>query len=287
MSQPSAREAELLRRVAELEGELERQEDAARRLRDLEERMRGVFQAARDGIGITQDGIVIEVNQRFAELFGYSVEEMVGKHPSVFHPPEHREEVRQKIQSNDEQPYEVPCLRKDGTTFIGEVCGRTILVGSRKARVTALRDITAARREEEARQRALFQEEVIRQQEALLAELAAPVLPIARGVLVVPLVGALNEQRGQRVIDALGREVASRGARVAILDITGVPEVNQHVGEGFLRAARMVQLLGAQVIVTGIRPEVARRLVELDADLGGVITCGTLEQGVARALARA
>jgi PAS domain S-box-containing protein len=286
MSGPRPTEQELLQRINTLELQLHDATQAQQRLEEAEHRLSKLLEAVRDGIAITERGVVREVNGQMARLFGYTTDEMIGMSAPDFHTPEWREIVYERIRTNDEQPYEAVCRRKDGSTFLAEICGRATLFEGRPARVTALRDITARRQAEDAQRDAAVRDEVIRAQAALLAELSAPILPVAQGVLVLPLIGRISAERAQQVIEALGDAVASRQARIAILDITGVPEVDADVGDALLRAARMAELLGAQVMLTGVRPEVARRLVEIGADLGGLATHGTLEQGIARALRR-
>lgn len=284
MPEPSIREEELLRQIAALEEELAGKRETERQLRELEERLRKLLEAARDGFAITERGFIVNLNPQMSDMFGYQVDEMIGMQAADCHPPEWRDFIREKILSDHELPYEATCQRKDGSTFLVEICGRRIQLGERTARVTAIRDISALRLAEETRRAAAVQDELIRSQASLLAELAAPILPIAPGVLVLPLIGRMNAERAQRILDALGREVVAQQAQVVLLDITGLPEASAMTGDGLLRGARMVGLLGARVILTGIRPEVARRLVELEADLAGLVTCGTLEQGVALAL---
>jgi rsbT co-antagonist protein RsbR len=103
-------------------------------------------------------------------------------------------------------------------------------------------------------------------------------------VVVMPLIGALDSARAQQVIETLLEGVAARRARVAILDITGVAVVDSQVANGLLRAAQAVRLLGASVVLTGIKPEVAQTLVNLGADLRGIVTRGSLQSGIAFAL---
>jgi rsbT co-antagonist protein RsbR len=103
-------------------------------------------------------------------------------------------------------------------------------------------------------------------------------------VLVMPLVGALESTRAQQVIEALLHGVAAGHARAAILDITGVPVVDTQVANALLQAAQSVRLLGAQVLITGIRPEVAQTLVGLGVDLSLMITRATLQDGIAYAM---
>jgi len=120
----------------------------------------------------------------------------------------------------------------------------------------------------------------------MLAELSTPLIPINEDVLVMPLIGSLDQARSDNVIHTLLAGITRSRARVAILDITGVPGLDTLSADAILRAAKAVQLLGARVVLTGIRPEVAQTLVTLGADLSGIITRGTLEDGIAFAMAR-
>jgi rsbT co-antagonist protein RsbR len=147
-------------------------------------------------------------------------------------------------------------------------------------------NITERKRAEDLLRQSITQEETIRAQEAALAELSTPLIPISDAVMVMPLIGAVDSRRAQLVLEALLEGVASSHALVAILDITGVPVVDTQVANALLRAAQAVKLLGAQVVLTGIRPEVAQTLVGLGADLSGIVTCGSLQTGIAYATSR-
>jgi anti-anti-sigma regulatory factor len=129
-----------------------------------------------------------------------------------------------------------------------------------------------------------LQEEIIRSQEAALRELSTPLIPIADEVVVMPLVGSLDSRRAQQVIETLLVGVAELRAQVAIVDITGVPVVDTQVANALVQAAQSVRLLGAEVVLTGIRPEVAQTLVGLGTDLQTIITRATLQSGIAFAL---
>ncbi|EYF07788.1 PAS domain-containing protein [Chondromyces apiculatus] len=144
-------------------------------------------------------------------------------------------------------------------------------------------DITG-RREAEAETKRL-QEEMFRVQEATLRALSTPLLPIAEGVVVMPLIGMLDEKRVQQAMDVLLSGIAAHHASQVILDVTGVPQVNAQVANALVQAAQAVRLLGAQVAVTGIQPAIARILIELGVDLGALQTRGTLQSGIAHALA--
>jgi anti-anti-sigma factor len=133
-------------------------------------------------------------------------------------------------------------------------------------------------RELAERQRA---ELVIQQQAEILAELSTPLIPVSDRTLVMPLIGSIDTARAQQILEAMLSAVATHSAANIIVDITGLPLIDTHVADTLLRAARAVQLLGAQVIITGIRPEVAQTLVSLGVDLGRIRTFSTLQRGIA------
>ena len=133
----------------------------------------------------------------------------------------------------------------------------------------------------EAETRRLAQEQTLKAQEAALLELSTPLLPVGDDVLVMPLVGSMDAKRASRVLEVLLRGVSERRARVAILDITGVPAMDSAVADAIVRVAKGARLLGAQVILTGVGPEVARTLVEIGAELGDLTTASSLQTAMA------
>lgn len=145
-------------------------------------------------------------------------------------------------------------------------------------------DITELRRTEELRRQSAEQEATIRAQMALLAELSTPILRIGGGALVLPLVGSLDSHRAARVVEALLQAVDEQRAELVLLDITGVPLVDTQVANALLQTARAVRLLGARMVLTGIRPDVAQTIVALGVDLGDIITRADLQEGIRYAL---
>lgn len=129
-----------------------------------------------------------------------------------------------------------------------------------------------------------LQESMIQLQAATLAELSTPLIPISDRVMVLPLIGALDTQRTQQVLETLLEGVAERKAEVVIVDITGIRIVDTQVANTLIQAARAVRLLGSRVMLTGIRPEVAQTLIGLGIDLAGLDTAGTLQSGIAKVL---
>lgn len=144
------------------------------------------------------------------------------------------------------------------------------------------RDVTAQHQAEV--EVSALREQIIEAQREALRELSTPLIPLADGLLAMPLIGTIDSNRAQQVIEALLTGVSAANARTVILDITGVSLVDTQVASALLRAAQAVKLLGAEVILTGIRPEVAQTLVTLGADLSGITTRATLQSGIASAM---
>jgi CheY-like chemotaxis protein/anti-anti-sigma regulatory factor len=154
------------------------------------------------------------------------------------------------------------------------------------ARANAELEAEGAERLRAEQDRARLQEEVIRMQAAMLEELSTPLIPLSDAVVIMPLVGTIDSKRAEQILAVVSQGVVSKGARVAIIDITGVPTVDTHVASVLIRASQAVRLLGAEVVLTGIRSRVARALVELGVDLGGLVTRGSLQAGIAYAQSR-
>ena len=135
-------------------------------------------------------------------------------------------------------------------------------------------------------EQARLREEVIRVQDELLAELSTPLIPLNRDIVVMPLVGAVDSKRARRVLGALLAGLERTRAPVAIIDITGVSVVDEHVANTLVQAAQAARLLGTEVVLTGIRAAVARALVRLGVELGPLNTRKTLQDGIDCALER-
>jgi anti-anti-sigma regulatory factor/PAS domain-containing protein len=150
--------------------------------------------------------------------------------------------------------------------------------------VVVITDVTE--RKQAVLERARLQDEVIRAQAAALRELSTPLIPISDDILVMPLIGAIDRERGQSILEVALSGARERRARVTILDITGVPAVDAQAAAALTSAARALRLLGVEPVLSGVRPEVAQALVELDVPLAGIVTCGSLQAGIAYAMRR-
>jgi DNA-binding response OmpR family regulator len=159
---------------------------------------------------------------------------------------------------------------------------RTAELGDANARLSTQ---LAVHRETEAA-RAELQREVIVAQRRRLEELSTPLIPITSRLVVMPLIGTMDSARAEQVLETALLGVSAQRAEVVILDVTGVKQVDAVVAGTLLRTAAALRLLGAQTVITGVRPDVATTLAALDLDLRRVVTLGTLESGIAYALGR-
>ena len=129
------------------------------------------------------------------------------------------------------------------------------------------------------------EETISRQQEEML-ELSTPVVKLWDGVLALPMIGTLDSARTQIVMESLLQRIVETGAEVAIIDITGVPTVDTLVAQHLIKTITAARLMGAECIISGIRPQIAQTIVHLGVDLGDVLTKATLADAFAVALQR-
>jgi rsbT co-antagonist protein RsbR len=126
---------------------------------------------------------------------------------------------------------------------------------------------------------------IIRQQEEMM-ELSTPVVTLWEGVLALPLIGTLDSSRTQVVMESLLQRIVESGASIAIIDITGVPTVDTVTAQHLLKTVAAARLMGADCIISGIRPQIAQTIVHLGVDLGVVVTKASLAGAFAVALRR-
>jgi len=124
-----------------------------------------------------------------------------------------------------------------------------------------------------------------RQQEELL-ELSTPVIKLWEGILAVPMIGTLDSSRTQLVMESLLHRIVETGSELAIIDITGVPTVDTLVAQHLLKTVAAIRLMGADCIVSGVRPQIAQTIVQLGIDLQGIVTKATLADALSLALKR-
>jgi rsbT co-antagonist protein RsbR len=261
------------------EEELKRQADDLRTFYALAEN-------APDGVLVVGgDGTVSYANPAMCALLGYT-ESMAGAQmlDHVDAPEELVSEIGQQISGAGAWGGILSYRRRDGSSVRCQASSFLIRSADDDAGVIAsiVRDLTSQQHAEQ--ERIELQEQVIAAQQAALRELSTPLMPLAHGIVAMPLVGSVDSKRAQQIVEELLSGVAANRATTAIIDITGVPLVDTQVAGALIRAAQAVELLGARVVLTGIRPEVAQTLVGIGMSLGSIVTRGTLQDGIGYAL---
>ena len=129
-------------------------------------------------------------------------------------------------------------------------------------------------------------EDVINRQQQELLELSTPVVKIWDGILALPMIGTLDSARTQVVMESLLQRIVEAESQIAIIDITGVPTVDTLVAQHLLKTVTAIRLMGADCIISGVRPQIAQTIVHLGVDLQGVTTKANLADALALALKR-
>jgi rsbT co-antagonist protein RsbR len=129
-------------------------------------------------------------------------------------------------------------------------------------------------------------EEVIARQQQEMLELSTPVVELWDGIVALPLIGTLDSARTQVVMESLLQTIVDTGAGIAIIDITGVPTVDTLVAQHLLKTVAAARLMGAECLISGIRPQIAQTIVHLGVDLNEVVTKATLADALGIALGR-
>lgn len=242
---------------------------------------------APDGVAVASlEGVVSYANNEYLSLTGYQSEDINGTDiRKLFGGSETELDAILKETFDQGFWYGIwPFVRKDGSIFSGQAS--CFLIRTNEGEAFSLgfimRDITAQLQAEEERIR--LQEQVIQAQRAAIRELGTPLIPLADRIVAMPLVGTIDTSRAQQIMETLLEGCSKHQAEIVILDITGVKVVDSQVADALVRTARAASLLGSEVVITGISPEIAQTLVQIGIDLGTIVTRATLQSGIQYAL---
>lgn len=295
---PLSQEVDLLRkRVAELEAALQDQQRVIDTLRanpaaqhKAEPSIDLWLEFAPDGvIVVDENGVIVRINKQIERLFGYEREDLEGRPIESIIPNRFRTKHVHLRNSYIDTPHVRPmgigldlvALHKNGAEIPVEVSLSPMETSAGSFVISTLRDVSQRKQAEQ--ERSQMQEEIIRMQSLLLDMLSTPLLTVGEGIVVMPLIGTMDTRRADHMVETLLQGVAERQADFALIDITGVPVVDTQVAAIFMRCVQAVRLLGAQVVITGIRPEIAQTLVGLDVDMREMVTMASLQEGIAYA----
>ena len=233
-------------------------------------------------IMLDPQGNVLTWSSAAEQLKGWQASEIIGQHFSRFYPPEDvqrgktENELRVAAQEGrfEDEGWRV---RKDGTRFWASVI-ITCLRG-KDGLVRGFGKITR-----DLSQQRLLDEKNKQQNQEILEMAAVPVVQVWDGIVLVPLIGTLDSQRTQQLMDRLLNRVTETNSPVALLDITGVPSIDTQTAQHLIETIAAVRLLGADVVLTGVRPSIAQTLVHLGIDLSNVTMRSSLAGGLRMAL---
>lgn len=263
---------------------------------EREEILLGLYDLAPRGVLLTRpDGTIVGINATASAMLGYTLEELQGRHfNTITHPDDTRngvDAVRAVLRGEAARVItQKRYIRKDGHAFWTQIDGMPIRDESGKILMfaTYIEDITEQRRQDELRQKSeaehlRLQQQIIATQRDALQQLSTPLIPIREGVLAVPLIGAIDRERAHQLLSTVLDGVSTERASMVIVDITGVVSIDGEVASLLARLAQSVKLLGAQVLLSGIRAEVAQRMIEIGVNLAGVQTVGSFQSAIAMA----
>ncbi|OAN49717.1 histidine kinase [Chloroflexus islandicus] len=255
-------------------------------LRAGEQRLRALIQALPDMFFLlSRDGVFLDFKADSNDDLALPPEVFLNRRMDEMLPPElvalTRRHIDALLATGQGQRYEYQMQVRDE---LRDYEARMTL--SNDNVLVIVRDITEQRRVERERQTLVMQEQIIQAQQAIVRELSTPLIPIADGVVAMPLIGAIDSARAQQIMETLLDGVNRYRASVAILDITGVKVIDTQIAGALIRSAQAARLLGAQVMLTGINPEIAQTLIHIGIEFHEVVTRATLQEGIAYALSR-
>ncbi len=226
-------------------------------------------------------GHVASWNPGAERIKGYHQDEILGKHFACFYPSEAvqrglpEQELKAAVRDGrfEDEGWRV---RKDGRQFWASVVITALREkdGTLRGFGKVTRDLTERKQIEER----------VQQQSREIMELSTPVMQVWEGVVVAPLIGSLDSQRTQQFMERLLSRIVETNSPMALVDIMGVPTIDTQTAQHLVETISAVRLLGAQVVLTGVRPAIAQTLVHLGIDLSGITTRSSLAAGLMVAL---
>ncbi len=240
---------------------------------------RSLIEASLDPlVTIAPDGKITDVNGATESITGRSRSELIGTDFSEYFtdPEKARKGYQQVFREGMVRDYPLELRRANGrvTSVLYNASVYRDESGEVVGVFAAARDITERK----------LTEERIRQQSREILDLSTPVMQVWQGVVAVPLIGTLDSQRTQQFMERLLERIVETNSPVALVDIMGVPTIDTQTAQHLIETISAVRLLGAQVVLTGVRPAIAQTLVHLGIDLSGITTRSSLAAGLLVAL---
>jgi len=270
---------------AELAQESAERRQAEQTLRESEERLRRLVETANviPWEADVESGRITYVGPQAVKMFGYPESEWhkAGFWDAHLHPDDREEVTRLLIETgarDDQVDFECRLIAADGrTAWLHNVSSAGRRPDGKRALGGFLFDITD-RKETEAALRDKL--DIIQRQQDAIRRLSSPIIEVWDGVLTMPIFGTANDDRAQQMMEVLLEAVVRTRCRYAIIDLTGAEALDTGTADHIIKIIRAVQLLGAQGIVVGIRPEMAQTMVAIGVDLSGIVTLANLREAL-------
>ncbi len=259
--------------------DLTEREEQQRLVRQAAAYSRSLIEAALDAlVTISPDGKITDVNGATERITGLTRDELVGTDFCDYFtaPQEARAGYEQVFR--DGQVVDYPLELRHALGHVTPVLYNAAVYRDETGEVIG---VLAVARDISERKLA---EDRIRQQSRDILELSTPVMQIWDGIVAVPLIGSLDSQRTQMFMETLLDRIVETNSPMALVDITGVPTIDTQTAQHLIEAITAVRLLGAEVVLTGVRPVIAQTLVHLGVDLSGITTRASMAAGFKVAL---
>ncbi|TWT26021.1 PAS domain S-box protein [Planomicrobium sp. CPCC 101110] len=224
---------------------------------------------------IHQNHQVLYINDSGSKALRGTKEEIVGASVLDIIKEEYKEAIVQRIQrvmatNQPAQLIEQTMRRLDGTPIDVEVNCSPITYRNQRAIQSVLRDITS-RKEAERKQQELMKE---------INSISAPIVPVSEGVSILPLVGSIDARRAKQLAEDIPGKIQDFNVEYLIIDFSGTYNIDNFVAEYLFQISKTISLLGIKPILTGLRPELARKVVDIGVDLSALHTMATVQQAV-------
>jgi rsbT co-antagonist protein RsbR len=309
--------AEARARIVELEASETKREQTEKALLESEEKYRAILENIEEGYyEVDLAGSLMFFNDALCRLYGYAKDELMGMDYRQYVDDETAKIMYQTYNAvyrtgKPDKAFDWEVIGKDGTrrsvevsiSLIGDATGepsgfRGVVrdITERKRAEEALKDAYAeverqveeqtTKLERETAERERLQQEIIEAQKRALQELSTPIIPVMEGIIVMPLIGSIDTMRARDITRSLLAGISQHRARVAILDITGVPIVDSGVANHLNKTIQAARLKGTHTIVTGVSDAVAETIVDLGIDWSDIETLSDLQTGLRAALTR-
>lgn len=252
---------------------------------EADEQFLRIMLNSEDAMLLIENAVFIECNEAVAHILGYKNKaEFLLQPPAALSPevqpcgtPSYKKAELMNAEAirKGYHRFEWIHTKADGSDIPIEVSLASVVYQGRSILHCVWRDLTEQKR---------IERELREQHERLLSELSTPITQLWEGILLLPVVGAVNSQRAQAMLSLALTRIGAQQARVLILDISGVSLVDTSVANAFLRLAKATRLMGCTTIISGISPAVAQTMVELGIDIEEVNTTATMQDALQRAL---